>query len=108
LLPQVSLGASSTVDGKTLAIEACSACHQVVPGQGKPPPVANPDEGSRIQAPSFVEIANRCQAAGDLQAKVANPHYPMRAQALSAGDAEAIARYIRSLAPATSCATRLK
>ena len=103
-----SPGAPSATDGKALAMEACSACHQVGPGQAKPPPTANPDEGSKVQAPSFVEIAGRCEAAGDLQAKIANPHYPMRTQVLTAIDAQAIARYIRSLAPGTNCAVRMK
>lgn len=96
-------GTAPANSGKDLAQEACSACHQVAPSQNRPPPVANPDEGSKIRAPSFVEIAKRCEAMGDLRTQIMNPHYPMREQVLTAVDVEALARYIRSLAPGADC-----
>lgn len=95
-------------DGKLLAQEACSACHQVTAEQVAPPLVASPDEGVMVRAPSFVEIALRCHAEGDLLAKIASPHYPMREQILTAVDTDAIARYIRSLAPGRACPTPVR
>jgi mono/diheme cytochrome c family protein len=89
--------------GKALAIEACGACHQVIPTQKRPAPVANPDEGVPTQAPTFTTIAERCAPADQLRAKIANPHYPMREQALGAIDLDSLAAYIRSLAPAKTC-----
>jgi mono/diheme cytochrome c family protein len=89
--------------GKALAIEACGACHQVIPTQKRPAPVANPDEGVPTQAPTFTAIAERCASADQLRAKIANPHYPMREQALGALDLDSLAAYIRSLAPGKTC-----
>jgi mono/diheme cytochrome c family protein len=91
------------ITGHDLAKEACSACHQVEPGQMRPPLVANPDEGSKIRAPSFIEIAKLCLAEGDLRAKITNPHYPMREQLLTPVDVDGLSRYIRSLAPGANC-----
>ena len=98
--------ASPVEAGRTLANEACSACHQVAPGQAKPPLVADPDEGSKVRAPAFADIAHRCLAESDLRAKITSPHYPMREQVLTDVDVGALAAYIRSLAPGTACAVR--
>ena len=98
-----SPGMASPEAGKALAIEACGACHQVIPTQKRPAPVANPDEGVPTQAPTFTAIAERCAPADQLRAKIANPHYPMREQALGALDLDSLAAYIRSLAPAKTC-----
>ena len=94
---------ASVESGKALAIEACSACHQVVASQKKPPPVANPDEGMPVQAPTFVAIAEHCASADQLRSKIANPHYPMREQLLGAIDMDALSAYIRSLVPVNKC-----
>lgn len=89
--------------GRALAIEACSACHQVTATQKRPSPVPNPDEGIPTEAPTFRAIAERCTPADRLRAEVANPHYPMREQMLDGIDLDALAAYIRSLAPAKTC-----
>jgi len=96
------------ISGKDLAREACSACHQVTAEQSRPPLVANPDEGSKIQAPSFMTIARLCLAEGDLRSKITNPHYPMREQLLMPVDVDALSRYIRSLAPTAGCPIPLR
>ena len=98
--------AASVEAGRALAQAACSACHQVVPEQHRPPPVANPDEGSKVQAPSFQRIAARCLTETDLRAKIVSPHYPMREQVLTDIDVGSLAQYIRSLAPRPDCPLR--
>ncbi len=45
--------------GRGIAIEACSACHKVIPHQKQPDPVLNPDEGVGIAAPDFTRIARK-------------------------------------------------
>lgn len=98
---------TASVDaGRALAQEACSACHQVVPDQHRPPPVANADESTKVQAPSFPEVAQLCLSESDLRAKITSPHYPMREQVLSDIDVGSLAQYIRSLAPGSSCRMR--
>ena len=104
----ISRGAVGGEDGKALAEEFCSACHQVTPEQARTPLVSNPDEGRPVRAPRFVDIAHQCEAAGDLRAKITNPHYPMREQVLTPVDTDALARYIRSLAPEAKCPIRLR
>lgn len=100
-------GTETTVDyGRTLAMEACSACHQVTPAQKKPAPVANPDEGFHVAAPAFTAIAAKCLQESDLRTKIASPHYPMREQVLGDVDLASLAKYIRSLAPGAKCAVR--
>ena len=99
--------AQAAVDaGRALAEEACSACHQVTPGQMRPPPVANPDEGSKVQAPAFAEVARLCLSESDLRTKITSPHYPMREQVLTDIDVGALAQYIRSLMPRSGCPIR--
>ena len=93
LLCLAALGANhaaraSIEAGKALAIEACSACHQVIPTQKKPAPVASPDEGVPVQAPTFAAIAALCLPADQLRLKIASPHYPMREQMFSGMDLE--------------------
>jgi mono/diheme cytochrome c family protein len=97
---------ASIESGRELASEACSACHQVAPTQTRPPPVAEGDEGSHVQAPTFAEIAARCAPADRLRALIANPHYPMREQMLSTIDLDSLSAYIVSLAPVTACPVR--
>lgn len=95
--------AASIDDGRNLAVEACSACHKVAPLQKTPAPVAEGTEGAHVQAPTFVQIANRCLTADDLRAKIANPHYPMREQELLVPDLDNLAAYIQSLARKSAC-----
>lgn len=84
--------------GERLAREACAACHQVSPQQPMPPPVYDPDQRTGIPAPSFLAIArDRTKDASYLQARIANPHYPMKEQVIDDSDVEALAAYIGSL-----------
>ena len=92
--------------GRTLAIEACSACHQVIPQQKRPGPVSEGEEGAWTEAPTFSEIANRCLSASELKSRISNPHYPMREQILMPIDVDDLAIYIRTLAKRSDCAIR--
>jgi mono/diheme cytochrome c family protein len=94
---------ASIESGRALAIDACSACHQVVSTQKKPPPVADGNEGARVGAPTFTQIADKCLPSDQLRAKIASPHYPMREQMLGDIDLDALSAYIRSLKPARDC-----
>ena len=93
-------------DGRQLAIEACSACHQVAPGQKRPAPVAEGEEGTHVEAPTFADIAGKCLSSNDLRTKIANPHYPMREQVFMPVDLDALTLYIQSLSPRPNCAIR--
>ena len=92
--------------GRTLAIEGCSGCHQVIPQQKRPAPVSEGEEGAWTEAPTFQEIANRCLSAGELKAKITSPHYPMREQLLMPIDVDNLAVYIRSIATRPDCPIR--
>jgi hypothetical protein len=91
--------------GHELAVEACSACHQVDAQQKRPPPVAEGEEGAHTEAPTFMEIAERCLSASDLRTRIANPHYPMREQTLMPIDLDNLSFYIRSLSHKSNCVT---
>ncbi len=93
-------------DGRQMAVEACSACHQVEPGQKRPDAVPEGEEGARTPAPTFAEIADRCLSGNDLRSKIANPHYPMRQQEFLPIDLNDLSIYIRSLAHRPDCAIR--
>jgi mono/diheme cytochrome c family protein len=93
-------------NGRKLALEVCSSCHQVASNQKRPEPVAEGQEGARTEAPSFMEIADHCFSAGELKARIANPHYPMREQVLMPIDLEDLSQYIQSLSRRTNCAIR--
>jgi len=98
---------AKTVDaGRSLAIEGCSGCHQVIPQQKRPSPVSEGEDGAWTEAPTFSEIANRCFSADELKAKIVNPHYPMREQLLMPIDVNNLAIYIRSLATRPDCPIR--
>jgi len=92
--------------GRSLAIEGCSGCHQVIPQQKRPPPVSEGEEGAWTEAPTFQEIANRCLSAGELKTKITSPHYPMREQLLMPIDVDNLAVYIRSIATRPDCPLR--
>jgi hypothetical protein len=99
----VAMAASPLEQGRQIAVEACSACHQVDAQQKRPAPVA---EGERTEAPSFREIADRCLSANDLRSRIVNPHYPMRQQEFLPLDLNNLSIYIRSLAHRPDCAIR--
>ncbi len=102
--PALAADAPASVDsGRSLAIEACSGCHQVTSTQKRPAPVAEGDEGSHIEAPTFATIAARCENAGQLRTEIVNPHYPMREQLFEEMGLDDLAAYIRSLRPVSAC-----
>jgi mono/diheme cytochrome c family protein len=84
--------------GKEFAELACSACHQVRAGQPEPAPIYDPDRRMMVQAPSFMTIAReRGDDAAWLRSVIMLPHYPMREQAISETDLDALIAYMRSL-----------
>jgi len=98
--------ASPVDDGRELAIEACSACHQVAPQQKRPAPVSEGEEGAHTQAPTFMDISRRCLSSAELKDRITNPHYPMREQLLLPIDVDELANYIRSLSTHPDCVIR--
>lgn len=106
LLAGTAMAGTPVEDGRQMAVEACSACHQVEPGQKRPEAVAEGEEGARTPAPTFAEIADRCLSGNDLRDKIANPHYPMRQQEFLPLDLNDLSVYIRSLAHRPDCAIR--
>jgi len=92
--------ADKAAQGKVFAIEACSACHQVEPGQKVPPPVHDSNFGEDIAAPSFMEIArNHGTDKAYLRKHITDPALPMRQQLLDTYYLDDIIAYIRSLDP---------
>lgn len=90
--------AANATRGRVLAIEDCSACHQVTARQSLPPPVRDPDADENIAAPTFAVIGRKY--AGDpkaLRAFIVEPHYPMREQEFLPRDLDDIVAYIRAL-----------
>jgi mono/diheme cytochrome c family protein len=107
LLTGAGAGAAKPADaGRQIAIGACGGCHQVIASQKRPPPVREGEEGAWTEAPTFMEIANRCLSADDLRNRITNPHYPMREQLLMPLDVDELAAYIRSVASRTDCPIR--
>jgi mono/diheme cytochrome c family protein len=87
--------------GKSFAIEACSACHQVRPGQKPPPPVFDSNEQMDVIAPSFMEIARTHGVdVKYLRKHITEPEWPMREQMLDEYYLQDIIDYIGSLKPA--------
>jgi len=92
--------ADKAAQGKVFAIEACSACHQVEPGQKVPPPVHDSNFGEDVAAPSFMEIArNHGTDKAYLRKHITDPALPMRQQLLDTYYLDDIIAYIRSLDP---------
>jgi mono/diheme cytochrome c family protein len=92
--------ADKVAAGKELAMEACSACHQVAPEQTPPKLVYDPDAKNRVAAPPFAQIARDPRKDGIyIRAILRQPHAPMREQRIDAADADAIVAYILSLRP---------
>jgi mono/diheme cytochrome c family protein len=86
--------------GKVFAIDACSACHQVEPGQKPPPPVHDANTDEDVTAPSFMEIARDHGTNKDyLRRHIKDPAWPMRQQMFDDYYLEDIIAYIRSLDP---------
>jgi len=87
--------------GKGYAIEACSACHQVRPGQKPPPPVFDSNEQMDVIAPSFMQIARTPGLdVKYLRKHITEPEWPMREQMLDEYYLQDIIAYIESLEPA--------
>ncbi len=87
-------------EGRTLAIQACSACHQVTETQSPSRPVFNPDTLEHVAAPSFVEISRKYgKNTAALRAFIRTPAHPMREQQFLPRDLDLIVVYIRSLDP---------
>jgi mono/diheme cytochrome c family protein len=101
VLAMVISGHAASADiaaGKEFAELACSACHQVRAGQPEPAPIYDPDRRMMVQAPSFMTIAReRGDDAAWLRSVIMLPHYPMREQAISETDLDALIAYIQSL-----------
>ncbi len=84
--------------GRAIAIEACSACHKVMPHQKQPDPVLNPDEGISITAPDFRSIARKyARRPRALRAYIAAPAHPMREQMWNPEDLDAVVAFIQAL-----------
>ena len=84
--------------GRELAIDACSACHQVMPNQKPRPPVFNPEEYANVSAPAFSAIA--VKYAGRpwaLRHVILNPVHPMPEQNWDPADLTAVIAFIQSL-----------
>ena len=92
--------ADKAAQGTVFAVEACSACHQVEPGQNVPPPVHDSNFGEDVAAPSFMEIArNHGTDKAYLRKHITDPALPMRQQLLDEYYLNDIIAYIRSLDP---------
>ncbi|OAI44679.1 hypothetical protein AYO42_04480 [Rhizomicrobium sp. SCGC AG-212-E05] len=84
--------------GRGIAIEACSACHKVMPHQKQPDPVLNPDEGIRITAPDFSSIARKyARRPRALRDYIEAPTHPMREQMWDPEDLDAVVAFIQTL-----------
>ena len=100
LLTSAAQAASIVTQGRAFAIEACSACHQVRPGQAPPPPVHDANFDEDVVAPSFMEIARNHGADIEyLHKHITEPEWPMREQMMDDYYLYDIIAYIQSLAP---------
>ena len=94
--------APSIQAGRELAIDACSACHQVTPDQKPRPPVFNPDEYAAVAAPTFGSIAAKyARRPSALRRFILNPVHPMPEQNWDPDDLTAVVAFIESLQPAS-------
>jgi mono/diheme cytochrome c family protein len=83
--------------GRTLAIQSCSACHQVTDTQMPPAAVLNLDTLEQVRAPSFAQISQKYgKNIKSLRAFILTPKHPMREQRFLPRDLDAIVAYIRS------------
>jgi mono/diheme cytochrome c family protein len=99
--PAVACSASTAAElGRQVALDACSACHQIGPGDPAPGPVYDPDQRAVIRAPAFPSIARDWRKDDIyLRAVIRLPHPPMKEQAIGEEDLAAIIAYIDSLRP---------
>jgi mono/diheme cytochrome c family protein len=86
-------------DGKALAQQYCSACHQVTKEQALPPNVVvdtgtGPEE---FEAPTFGTIAGKDRSEAELRDRILHPYYPMREQQFVPEELDAIVAYILAL-----------
>ena len=87
--------------GRELAIDACSACHQVTTDQKPRPPVFNSDEQADIAAPPFGAIAAKyARRPSALRHFILNPVHPMPEQQWDPADLTAVVAFIQSLSRA--------
>ena len=95
------LGAQAATDiqeGQVIAVEACSACHQVLPDQKLPPAVFDLDEDVDVPAPNFAALARKYRGKPDqLRAFITAPLHPMREQVWDRVDLDAVTDFIGSL-----------
>ncbi|MEO8302209.1 MAG: cytochrome c [Rhizomicrobium sp.] len=84
--------------GRELAIDACSACHQVTPDQKPRPPVFNTDEQTNVTAPAFSVVAKKYAGRPSALRKfILAPTHPMREQIWAPVDLTAVVAFIQSL-----------
>jgi len=96
-VPPVQARVGNAARGRTLAVEACSACHKVTRDQAAPAPVHNADTLEEVTAPSFFEIARKYRArTRSPRAFVVTPEHPMREQRFLRRDLDDIVAYIRA------------
>jgi cytochrome c551/c552 len=92
------LAANLAAEGRSLAIDGCSTCHQVTPAQKRPRPVFDLDQAMTISAPTFAEIARKYRGrSGALRRFILDPEHPMPEQDWDARDLRAIVVYIQGL-----------
>lgn len=95
--------APNLVAGRALAIDACSACHQVTTAQKPVSPVYNPDEHVSIAAPTFQAIAAKyARRPSALRRFILDPVHPMPEQRWNPADLNAVVAFIQSLHHAPS------
>lgn len=97
-VPLSSARTPAAADGRTLSIQACSACHQVTDAQTPPPAVLNPDTLENVPPPSFTQIGRKYgRDTKALRTFIRAPAHPMREQKFLPHDLDAIVAYILSL-----------
>ncbi len=90
--------ASPSENGRDLAIQGCSACHQVTADQKRPGPVFDPDQATTVAPPSFAEIASKYRGRESaLRRFILDPKHPMPEQEWDGRDLRAVVVYIQSL-----------
>ncbi len=108
VMTSAALAAQKIQSGRDLAIDACSACHQVTPEQKPPPLVFNPDEYVDVLAPSFGTIAAKYKRRpAALRRFILNPIHPMREQDWDPADLTAVVAFIQSFGQVSSPAPLL-
>jgi cytochrome c551/c552 len=97
-LPCLAYPADLANEGRGLAVDGCSACHQVTPRQKRPEPVFDPDQARSVPAPSFAAIARKYHGRPAALARfIRDPKHPMREGDWDERDLEAVVAFIQSL-----------